>query len=247
MNRYITLLLSALVYTSTINGQVVQDSDESHYVIVDSILINNGSFESIPEDHNTKLYPWVDCGLIFFPRESPPDSHSSRSKQFNVKHDAIHDDRFLSMVTRDNGTWESISQELDKPLRAERKYLWKMYLATSRDLQSISALLRDRIRQKPNQVGFPLEEMKFDSPTRIFILGGSEPCQEEEILYHSPVIDHQEWKMYKIKLEPKTDISSIKLGVIYGNLTRETNGNILFDGISNIYEIEENDPALDDN
>ena len=92
----------------------------------DTISLRNPSFEDTPRQggyYNTKrqaqnnnIKGWFDCGIYNFEEETAPDIHPSNFWS-NTKQPS-HGRTYLGMVTRDNDSWESVSQELRSPMKA---------------------------------------------------------------------------------------------------------------------------------
>jgi hypothetical protein len=129
------------------------------------------------------------------------------------------------MVVRDNGTYESISTRMEFVLEANEVYSLSFYLSKAKTYRSRSRLTE--------------EEADFITPAIFRIFGGSGYCNERELLYESPPIDHKEWRLYNIKIKPKDNYKSITLSVYYDeSLDQPYNGNILVDGISDIIRVK---------
>jgi hypothetical protein len=76
----------------------------------DTIRLTNPSFEDTPKrggESDQQISGWYDCGMLYFPQESPPDIHPNGFWGVNVP---AHDGKtYLGMVVRDNGTYEGVS------------------------------------------------------------------------------------------------------------------------------------------
>ena len=117
----------------------------------------------------------------------------------------------LALVTRDDGTVEDVSQVLSEPLMKDSCYTISIYLAHS-----------------SKYVGYNL-------PGRVRIWGGSTPGQKQELLAVSPLIDHEQWKVYKFQFVPTSKLISFTLEAYYapGSLFKYR-GNVLLDYCSDI-------------
>ena len=86
-------------------------------------FLDNPSFESEPKQgsyynkvmDSKFIDSWFDCGFIEYPFESKPDIHSAESRFWSVKHAPSEGNTFLGLTVRDNGSWESITQDLIVP------------------------------------------------------------------------------------------------------------------------------------
>lgn len=196
----------------------------------DTIKIKNGSFEAEPKQGMYKderfLPEWTDCGKFnqFF-GESPPDIHPNG--YWNVETKAIDGQTYLGMVTRDNDTYESVSQKLSSPLYSGNCYTLSLFLARSDLYWSISKLTGD--------------DINFNIPLVVLVWGSKNVCEETELLFQSNVINHESWEQYKLNFRPKNDISFITISAFYDikyyTRFRAYCGNVLIDGISDITEI----------
>ncbi|HJW29839.1 MAG TPA: hypothetical protein VJ508_11440, partial [Saprospiraceae bacterium] len=83
------------------------------------IKLDNPSFEDIPRAgtfSTPAIKGWFDCGQANFPSETPPDIHPVATPAWEVSKEAYDGATFLGMVTRDNDSWESLSQALSSPI-----------------------------------------------------------------------------------------------------------------------------------
>ena len=98
------------------------------------IQLINPSFEDMPR-HSKAPRAWSDCG---FKGESAPDIQPSGI--FSVTKPAADGNTYLGLVVRDNDTWESVGQELSKPLEKGKCYSFSISLCRSELYISISRL-----------------------------------------------------------------------------------------------------------
>ncbi|MEM0932319.1 MAG: hypothetical protein AAGJ12_07625, partial [Bacteroidota bacterium] len=95
---------------------------------ITSVMINNPSFEDLPRNGSPPR-GWYDCG---FAAESPVDIHPiGYGGDFGVKTKAYEGLTYMGMIVRDNDTWESVGQRLNKPLQKGMKYTLNVALARS--------------------------------------------------------------------------------------------------------------------
>jgi hypothetical protein len=94
----------------------------------------NAFFEDIVFGFEEGIPNWIDCGKLVFKDESPPTVYLGL-KIYNLKHVPQDKNQYISMVTRDYDTWESISQRLDNTLIPSHKYKFSVFLAKA-DLKS---------------------------------------------------------------------------------------------------------------
>ncbi len=185
------------------------------------IYIINGSFEGTPRCCKPPD-SWIDCGSKF---ETPPDVHpviSPNEPLFSVTKIAQDGNTYLGMVVRQNETYESINQKLNKPLLAGKCYSFSVYMA--RSLEYISATTTDSHKLKP-----------FATPALLQICGGDTCCHRKELLATSPLVENIEWQRYDFVFMPKSDISYLQLEAYYNPSSPfPYNGNILLDKASDI-------------
>jgi hypothetical protein len=84
------------------------------------IYLQNPSFEDQPRPGNTPE-SWADCGQM---QESPPDVQPYGG--FNVTRPAKDGKTYIGFVTRDNKTWEGVSQRLSSPLQQGKCYRFSL-------------------------------------------------------------------------------------------------------------------------
>lgn len=185
------------------------------------------------EDSPRLSYPpqeWVDCG---FPGESPPDIMPNGS--FNVDLPSYSGRSYMSLVTRDNGTWESAGARLTRPLQQDRCYQFRLAIAHSEQMLSRSRLTN--------------QEAYFSAPVRLLIWGGKDACDRAELLAESPLIQNIDWQIYSFLILPlKGNHSHIILEASYGNMEAVPyNGNVFVDAASVFTPLEDCTlPGLDE-
>lgn len=192
------------------------------YAQSDTIRLKNPSFEDTPKrggESSQNISGWFDCGKISFPAESPPDIHPNGF--WNVNLEPNDGKTYLGMVVRDNATYEVLSGVLDQTLKAKKTYKMSVYLA-----QSQNYLSHSRTTHKKEN---------YNTPSVFWIWGGDEYCNEKQLLYESPPIDHDNWRKYEITFKPDNDINAITISAYFTpNTDLAYNGNILIDNISEI-------------
>lgn len=122
-----------------------------------------------------------------------------------------HQNTCLGLVTREDGSGEDVSQALPEILKANICYSFTLYLSHT-----------------TSYVGYNL-------PVRLRIWGGAKPGAKEQLLTASPLIDHTDWRPYKLQFVPKNNIRYIILEAHYGpGVLFHYKGNILLDNCSAI-------------
>lgn len=197
----------------------------------DTIYLQNPSFEGKAE---LAVVPrgWIYQG---FPGETPPDllpyrgnyAYVTMSDQgtqtihstewgFGVDLKPYQGDTYLGMVTRDNETWESLAQELSRPLTPDTCYTFSLHLASSAAYHSLS-----RRFETPQN---------YDHPTRLVIHSADQGGEIIELLGATPPVDHPVWQPYTLVFRPERTVSFLKLSAWYG-VDSITAGNVLVDAI----------------
>ena len=185
------------------------------------IELSNPSFEDLPRPQQPP-YGWWDCG---FAGETPPDVHPvPGGGDFRVTKSAQHGETYLGMVVRENDTWESVAQRLNRPIEANQCYTFSIYLTRSDKYVS-------KVRGKE-------EIVNFTTPVKLRIWGGTGFCNKRELLDESDLVKNTEWKEYHFKFSPKQRHTYIVLEVFFQTPAPvPPNGNLLLDNASAIQPI----------
>lgn len=180
-----------------------------------SLHLKNPSFEW--DDLGAGKVPrgWMNAGME---QESPPDIQPCC---FQVWMGAIDGKQFLGLVTRDNNTWEGVSQLLDGWLMKDSAYVFTVSLACSDRYISLSKMTN--------------EEANYNHPTVLKIWGYNTVTKQEELLALSTPVDHKAWQAYTFVLQPKyAAYNQIDLMAYYASAFEKTNGNLLVDNCSDL-------------
>lgn len=216
-----------ILITLLFNGPLVTGGSQ------DTIRLFNGSFEDNPKRGElsfwTGIKGWTDCApLNNFRGESPPDIHPNGFWENNLP--ASDGKTYLGMVTRDNDTYESVSQRLSEPLLPGKCYAITIHLARAQKYVSLSRLTSDTTN--------------YTTPIVLRIWGGTTLCQEGEVLSQSSVVKNHSWQIFSFKMKPKQIIRYITLSAYYNTPTLLPYcGNLLVDGASHIISIPCNEEA----
>lgn len=188
------------------------------------ILLNNPSFEDMPR-HSKEPRGWFDCGDQ---NESPPDVQPNGG--FGVSKDAVDGSTYLGLVVRDNDTWESVGQRLNKPIEANKCYEFSLALSRSGHYVSLSRTTED--------------QANYVTPAKVRIWGGSSYCNKQELLDETSLITNTEWLKYNFRFEPKSQHTYIVIEAFYKTPTLfPYNGNVLVDNATPITPIPCDDPV----
>lgn len=206
----------------------VTEIDRSHTDA--NSYISNPSFEQIdnkiirnPRGSFDRVELWVDCGEKLFPLESPPDLMKNNFTMWGVNHRASKGEYFISLVARENDTYESFSQELITPLKKDSCYSFKIDLCTSAQLRSgTTSITGSRNSELEN----------YDAPVVFNAYAGNRACEIDQLLSGDVSITNTEWQAYLIEFQAEKNYDFITFAV-YWNPPYFTlaNGNILIDNI----------------
>jgi len=168
------------------------------------LKLNNASFEGIPHDAVTPD-GWKECGL-----DSSPDIMPG---PWGVYQKPTNGSTFVGLITRENNSWESLSQKLTKAFKKHKCYQFKVDLSSS-----------------PAYAG-------YSKPTCLRIWLGNEHCQRSKLVVSSDLIDHYEWKTYEFMFATDQDYKFILIECYYKQPSLNYyRGNLLIDNFS-IFEM----------
>lgn len=207
----------------------------------DTISLRNPSFEDAPRQgllyetaaqaQQNNIKGWFDCGIIHFKGETAPDIHP---KDYWGNRKQPSDGRtYLGMVTRDNDSYESVSQELPTPMIAGKCYSFSVELSKSENYLSPSRMSGNNLKQN------------YTTPAVFRLWGGYGYCGTAELLAESAPVTNSEWKTYTFKLSPKANYRYLKLEAYYKvPVLIPYNGHILVDNCSKLVEINCEDEVI---
>lgn len=194
----------------------------------EEIRLLNASFEDVNKVGSPPA-GWYDCG---FPGETPPDVNPH--PEFLVNKPAQDGRTYLGLVTRDNDTWEGVSQRLERPLQTGKCYSFSLWACRSDTYRS------------PTKTTRKVEQ--FTQPVKLVIWGGNSSCDKAEKLGETPLINNVEWKKFDMKFKPGRSVQYIFIEAYYKTpLLFSYNGNVLVDNASSLVVVpcEKNEPLAD--
>lgn len=163
--------------------------------------LNNGFFEGTPQDA-TVPSGWHIC--------APGSTPDILPGPWGVFLEASEGDTYIGMITREDGSYESIGQRLSRPLESGQCYELSVDLAHS-----------------PLYAG-------YRSSLKLRIWGGTTRCEQTMLLFESPEISHEDWKTYTIKFTVDTPLNYILLEAWNPAGNKVLMGNILIDNLRGI-------------
>lgn len=199
------LLLSLLIVT-----QVSAQSD--------TVWLANPSFEANFVSFSGDSVGWTDCGFL---SEGPA---TYQPGQFDVSLAAADKRNYISMVVRDNYTWDAVGQKLTTPLRAGVCYKITIQLAQARSFIASSRRHEGRV--------------KYTNPLRLLLWGGTGFCQAGQLLAETDLVKNKNWELYTFYFRPEREVTHLTLHAYYLNpMAPAYNGHILMDNASPIVAI----------
>lgn len=129
-----------------------------------------------------KTIAWSSCN---FADKTPVDIQPGA---FGVIKPAADGNKYISMVTRQDSTYEGISQKLKYPLIENTCYTFS--LMATRDSHYVSNII-DRGNTP----------FSFDRPVMLVLFGSDNPCGFGELLTHTPVINIYHWIKYSLSFQ----------------------------------------------
>jgi hypothetical protein len=160
---------------------------------------NNGSFEKIISDPvNPTPTEWFGCQM--------GSTADALPGVWNVNKKASDGNGYVGILTREDGTWESIGQKLSQPLEVGGCFTITMDLARSDAY------------------------MTYNQPIKLRIWGGKDKCSKKQLLAESKLIKGTRWQAYSFAFVAKTEVNYIILEA-FNSDTRPKKGNILIDNI----------------
>ncbi len=114
---------------------------------------------------------------------------------------------YVGLITRKDGSYESISQRLETKLKKETCYSLSLYLAYSENYSG------------------------YNTPLKLRIWIGSKKNKREQLIFTSPTISEEEWQEFKVKFNPEKNMKYFIIEA-YNDSGQNVEGNILIDKIS---------------
>lgn len=227
--KKITLSFFTLLFAISYQQVMAQDA---------VITLNNPSFEDIPRaggPNQVGIKGWFDCGSREFRGESPPDIHTENPSDliFGVTMAASEGNTYLGIVTRENETWESVSQKLDQPLEAGKCYTFSIDLARSQTYYNIMQTGPYDKKEKD-----PSAKIPQSKPAVLRIWGGVNYCPRNQLLAESEPITNTKWKTYTFEFTPNINTRAISVEAFYKTPVLDPYfGHVLVDNASEIRQI----------
>ncbi len=164
------------------------------------IRLANASFEDEPADA-TMPQQWNSCK-----RGSTPDIMPG---YWGVYMEPTDGESYVGLITREDGSYESIGQKLDSPFLENECYKFTIDLARSNTYAN------------------------YNLPIRLRIWGGTTRCSRDQLLVETKTIKHLDWQTYPLQFTAKKTYPYIIIEAYYAKgVYFPYNGNILLDNFT---------------
>jgi hypothetical protein len=164
------------------------------------IHLVNPSFEGDEPQDATVPAGWHPC--------KPGTTPDVLPGVWGVFNEPSEGETFVGIITRADGSWESIGQRLPESVGPNECYAITVDLAHSKTYAG------------------------YNDPIKLRIWGGRiDKCEKFQLLAESPFVDHADWKTYSFQFVPKEPIHYIVLEAFYSDEHFSHQGNILIDNL----------------
>lgn len=165
------------------------------------ITLNNASFEDEPADATVPM-GWFPC--------APQTTPDILPGFWGVYNEASEGETFLGLITRFDGSYESVGQRFEKKLSDEICYQFTLDLAQSKTYAG------------------------YNEPLKIRIWVSNRKCKKEQLIFESEFITHANWKTYKVNFTPEFNAKFILIEAFHSEEEVTRTGNILIDNITTL-------------
>ena len=163
------------------------------------ILITNRSFEGKPADAT------MPSGWFMASEGTTPDILPG---YWGVYNEPLEGDTYIGLITRQDGSFESITQRMENGLQKGTCYSLTFALSHS-----------------DNYAG-------YSAPLKIMIWIGDKKSDRQQKVFESALIKGEEWRLQKIDFTPTKNMEYIIIEA-FNSRSAPVNGNILIDALSN--------------
>ena len=139
-----------------------------------------------------------------------PDILSGNGKVWGVIEEPSAGKTYVGLITREDGTYESIGQWIRIPLAPKECYSFTLDVAHS-----------------PTYAN-------YNSPLRLRVWGGTGKCDQGQLLLETPFITDSEWTTIEVSFHAKLTINYILIEAFYQEGSQNYRGNVLVDNITPI-------------
>ena len=154
---------------------------------------------------------------------------------WKVEHEAIEGNTYLSLVVRNDGSYEVLGQYFESPLEEGKCYEVNVQLAYSRTFVSDKDPF-ESMREQAYRF-----EQAYDTPAVFQILGRNAE-DDEVLLAETPPVDHEDWMGYDLFIYADQPYEYMVIRAYFdGDPDRWEPyyfGHILLDDLSDVFEVE---------
>ncbi len=163
------------------------------------ITLVNPSFEDQPGDATTPQ-GWFVCENYTTPDILPG--------YWGVNNEPVDGDTFMGIITRQDGSFESIGQKMSQSMAKDYCYSFDIDLAHSKTYAG------------------------FNKPIKLRIWLGTSKSGRDQLIFESKFIDHAEWRTYTIDFTTKGTYRYIRIEAFYEEGDFSHKGNLLLDNMT---------------
>lgn len=164
-----------------------------------NIYLSNPSFEGEPSDAVVPVN-WFAC--------EPGTTPDILPGFWGVYNEPNEGDTFMGLITRPDGSFESIGQRLAKPFKAGECYGFAIDLAHSKTYAG------------------------YVHPIRLRVWAGRNKCGKDQLIAETDFISHRDWKTYNFQFTAKKKYNYIIIEAFFSEENPRRRGNILIDNLS---------------
>ena len=181
-------------------------------------IIEDPSFESEFESTFYHHPMWINGTRFMFPHRMPPTAHMVNTNRFGNSYPPADGNQYVSLVTREDGSYQMLSQTLGWQLSQDSCYQFTIDIRHEKEFRS--------------KVYNDQKEKYFTSPVQLRVSLSNYLDRPEEIIYQSGEALNDQWEQHLIEFQP-TDIYKFILFEVNSLLPTISNGNIFIDNINN--------------
>jgi len=171
------------------------------FSLIAQIPFNNTSFEDEPADATVPM-GWFPCEAGTTPDILPGP--------WGVELEAEEGETYVGLITRSDGSYESIGQRISIPLAKDNCYEFTLDLASTDTYSG------------------------FNGKIKLRVWGGTRKCKKTQLLYESKLIENDEFEEHKVSFTAEKKIKYIILEAYNPESNAPIKGHILIDNLSNI-------------
>ena len=189
--------------------------------------IINPSFEMKPHAGGSRasydyFLSWDNCNRMY--AHSPFDVHAANTNYWEVRADPSDGNTFIGMVTREDGSTESISQKLLNPLQMDSCYMF-----------TIDVMVTEKYKSHVSTRAFL---QNFTNPVSLKIFLANTSCEKETLIYTSRPITSKDWETLEITFTADDDFEYIIFAVDHLLSKEPKNGHVLLDNIDHFRKVD---------